>query len=121
MSQISKHPFTDQGLVNLALKAQHIQWYKKVRFSEDQRGQCDTGLRATILSEEVICRFTCVEKKRNQYYVWHKPAINRQRTVANKMERAQSGHAWFLSKDWRARKEHTGIEWLRLISENTSS
>ena len=120
MAKIARHPFTDQGLVNYALRALHVQWKAdhRLRFNEDMEGQCTTTpLRAVIVSEEVICRYTCDEKKRSQYLVWHKPAIKRQRTVEKKMERARDGRAWFLRSDWKMRKRFTGVEWLRDIAE----
>jgi len=119
MSQVSRYPFTDQGLVNIALKSLGVSWDKThpVRFSDDMQGECSNHLKAVILTEEVICRYTCNEIKRDQYYVWHKPAIKRERTVEKKMERAQDGHAWFLRRDWFSRNsEHTGKEWLKQIS-----
>lgn len=111
--------FTDQGLVNHGLHVLRVRWPKNVRFSEDQIGHCATGLKAVILSEKLICRFTCDERLRSQYYVWHKRAVDKHRIVANKMDRAQSGHAWFLRADWRAKTGYSGVEWLRAISENT--
>ena len=123
MARISKHPFTDQGLINLALKALSVRWDKQkpVPFSDVMQGECTKGharARAVILSEEVICRYSCEEPRRPQYYVWHKPAIKRDRTVAKKMERAQDGRVWFLRSDWRAGNRFSGVEWLREISEN---
>ena len=122
MARIARHPFTDQGLINLALKALGVSWDKQkpVQFSDVMQGECTKGahVKAVILSEEVICRYSCSEQKRPQYYVWHKPAIKRDRTVEKKMQRAQDGHAWFLRSDWRARNRFSGVEWLRDISEN---
>ena len=120
MAKIAKHPFTDQGLVNLALKSQGVVWTKPAKYSDDMKGGCQkSALKAVILSEAVICRYTCDEKWRDHYYVWHKPAINRQRTIEKKMERAHDGHAWFLRTDWTKSRSSLGIEWLRDISENT--
>ena len=119
MSQVSRYPFTDQGLVNIALRSLGVRWDRAhpVRFTDDMQGQCDNHLKAVILTEEVICRYTCTEGKRSQYYVWHKPAIKRERTVEKKMERAQDGHAWFLRTDWFSRSiDLTGREWLKHIS-----
>ena len=123
MARIARHPFTDQGLINLALKALGVSWDKQkpIPFSSVMQGECTKGdahVRAVILSEEVICRYSCEEQRRSQYYVWHKPAIKRDRTVEKKMERAQDGRVWFLRSDWRARDRFSGVEWLKEISEN---
>lgn len=123
MAKIARHPFTDQGLINIALKALHVSWKtgKKLKFTEDMLGKClESPLKAVILTEYAICRYYCNENQRNRYYVWHKPAIKRERTVDKKMERAQDGHAWFLRSNWENRNAFTGVDWLRDISENVT-
>ena len=125
MSQVAHLPFTDQGLVNLALKSLHVHWDQPspLQLNRDMRGSCpNTGLQAVVLSEEKICRYSCDSRKRGQYYVWHKPAIKRNRTVENKKKRAREGGAWFLRDDWAEVSKMnslTGVTWLLAVSHNT--
>ena len=125
MSQVAHLPFTDQGLVNLALKSLHVQWDQPspLHLNRDMRGSCqDTKLRAVVLSEEKICRYSCDSRKKGEYYVWHKPAIRRNRTVENKKKRAREGGAWLLREDWAEVSKMstlTGVSWLLAISHNT--
>ena len=125
MSQMAHLPFTDQGLVNLALKSLHVHWDKQSPLQQDRdmRGSCpDTKLQAVVLSEEKICRYSCDNRKRAKYYVWHKPAIKRKRTVENKKKRAREGGAWFLRDNWAEVSKMsslTGVTWLLAISHNT--
>ena len=127
MSQIAHLPFTDQGLVNYALKALKVEWDKKspLLVDRDMHGFCPgttKPLRAVVLSEEKICRYSCDGHKRQQYYAWHKPAIKKNRTVENKRKRAQEGGAWLLRDDWMhvsKMNSLTGVTWLLAISQNT--
>lgn len=125
MSKVAHLPFTDQGLVNLALKSLRVHWdqLSPLKVDRDMRGSCsDAQLKALILSEEKICRYSCDSHKRNQYYVWHKPAIKRKRTPENKKQRARDGGAWFLRDDWMEVSKMsslTGVTWLLAISHNT--
>ena len=125
MSQVARLPFTDQGLVNIALKSLHIHWDQPspLHMDRDMRGTCPgIHLQALVLSEEKMCRYSCESHKRSQYYVWHKPAIKRKRTVENKKKRAREGGAWFLKEDWAEVSKMsslTGITWLLAISQNS--
>lgn len=125
MSRVAKLPFTDQGLVNAALKALHVHWdqVSPLHVDRDMRGSCpSTQLEAVVLSEEKICRYSCDSHKREQYYVWHKPAIKRNRTLENKKKKARDGGAWFLREDWAQVSKMTsltGVTWLLSISHNT--
>ena len=124
MSQVARLPFTDQGLVNTALKALNVRWdlVSPLYIDRDMRGTCPhTKLKAIVLSEEKICRYSCDSHKRDKYYVWHKPAIKRNRTVENKKQRARDGGAWFLKEDWiqvSKMNSLTGVTWLLAISHN---
>lgn len=125
MSRVARLPFTDQGLVNIALKSLHVHWdqISPLYVDRDMHGSCkNTQLEAVILSEEKICRYHCDSRKRSQYYVWHKPAIKRNRTVQNKRERAREGGAWLLRDNWTQLSKMTsltGVTWLLSISHNT--
>ena len=125
MSRVSRLPFTDQGLVNIALKSLHVDWDRNspLHVDTDMHGSCKhSRLRAVILSEEKICRYHCNGGKRGQYYVWHKPAIKRNRTVENKKARARDGGAWLLREDWAQLSKMTsltGVTWLLSISYHT--
>ena len=125
MSKVAHLPFTDQGLVNAALKSLHVQWDRvsPLNVDRDMHGSCkNTQLEAVILSEEKICRYHCESHKREQYYVWHKPAIKRKRTVENKKQRARDGGAWILRDDWAQVSKMTsltGVTWLLSIAHNS--
>ena len=123
MSQVAHLPFTDQGLVNMALKSLKVNWDKMspLNVDRDMHGICPGApqLRAVLLSEEKMCRYSCEGQKRGQYYVWHKPAINKNRTVENKRKRAQEGDAWLLREDWvqvSKMNSLTGVTWLLAIA-----
>lgn len=125
MSKVARVPFTDQGLVNIALKSLQVHWdqVSPLHVDRDMHGSCkNTQLEAVILSEEKICRYHCDARKSSQYYVWHKPAIKRNRTVENKKKRARDGGAWLLREDWTQRSKMatlTGVTWLFSIAEST--
>lgn len=126
MSKISRIPFTDQGLVNIALKALRVHWDLSIviRVNMDMHGVCNQSqVQAVILSEDKICRYRCDSRKRDQYFVWHKPAIKRNRTVEKKKARAQEGAAWFLTDNWtnELRSSLTGFDWIQKISSQLYS
>lgn len=126
MSKISRIPFTDQGLVNIALKALKVRWdlSSVIRVNMDMHGVCNQSqVQAVILSEEMICRYRCDSRKRDQYFVWHKPAIKRNRTVEKKKARAEEGAAWFLKGNWTSelRSSLTGFDWIQMISSQLYS
>ena len=123
MSKVARVPFTDQGLVNAALQSLYIHWDKQsshhINKIMDIHGSSKTGMQAVILSEEKMCRYQCDIEKRNQYYVWHKPAIGTDRTVEKKKLRASEGGVWFLRDDWfmfSQSSSFTDVGWLMLIS-----
>ena len=119
MSTISSH-LTDQGLVNEALFKMHIKWnITEARDSTlDMRGISPRHrLQSVILSEESICRYTCDVAKREQYFAWHKPAINKERTIKNKIERAQDGDVWYLIDGWNMKANVTGVRWLQSVTK----
>ena len=118
MSTISSH-LTDQGLVNEALFKMHTEW----NMTEAKDSTLDMHgisprhrLHSVILSEELICRYTCDVAKRHQYFAWHKPAINKERTIRNKIERAQDGEVWYLIDEWDTETDTTGIDWLKSVT-----
>ena len=126
MSKVSHLPFTDQGLVNIALKALKVKWQLSsvMRKNMDMQGICESSkLQAVILSEEKICRYRCDISKRSQYYVWHKPAIKRNRTVEKKKARAREGGAWFLKDDWsqQLKTPYTGFDAISVLSNQPYS
>ena len=90
----------------------------------DMQGTCESSkLQAVILSEEKICRYRCDSSKRSQYYVWHKPAIKRNRTVEKKKARAREGGAWFLKDDWseQLKKSYTDFNAIMALSNQPYS
>lgn len=118
MSTIASH-LTDQGLVNEALFRMHIEW--NMTEAKDKTLAIHGispryRLQSVILSEEVICRYTCDVARKDQYFAWHKPAINKERTVKNKIDRALDGEVWYLVNGWNSATNLTGLRWLHSVT-----
>lgn len=117
------HPTTDdQGNINLVLDELDVKWTNlspKENIDNIHSDIYGTGrhrLNVVLLSFDVICRHTCNAAYRDSYYVWHALAIKENRTVANKIEQARIGNAWFLRLDWLSIGQNlTGLEWLNSI------
>ncbi|KAL5457715.1 hypothetical protein EMCRGX_G035003 [Ephydatia muelleri] len=118
-----KYPTTDdQGNINLVLDELDVKWTNlspKENIDDIHYDIYGTGrhrLNVVLLSFDVICRHTCNTVYRDSYYVWHALAIKENRTVANKIEQARIGNAWFLRLDWlNIGQNLTGLEWLNSI------
>ena len=111
MANISKYPFTEAGLVNLALDSLEVEWYQQAPYDDDLQGRCNkSGVKAVVLSEALMCHYTCDKKNKDQYYIWHRQ---------QQQGRDENVTLWFVREDWSIKTERTGVEWLKGISENT--
>lgn len=126
----------DQNSINLVLDSLNINWvdFKKGKEDIEKRKYDIFGLVrlskpkfkmfVSLLSFERVCRRTCEPERRSDYFVWHALAIAENRTVANKMNQALLGRAWFLSERWEeltmTQPTLQQEEWLKFVMSKST-
>ena len=112
----------DQILLNTALNNCHIQWQSRGRDIHNHPidGQCDNGLRVTVLPHSNICRYKCDasdQQGMSGVYVWHRLS---KKSGSIKKFTAKESKVWFLRDDWNtlsnADKSLKDVEWLSALS-----
>ena len=103
----------DQTLLNNALMKCMIKWSGKNIATTPIDGQCQNGLKVTVLPLSQICR-NCTDKNS---YVWHQLS---EKKNSKKLSTAKKDDLWFLRKDWKLYSHNSkslkGNEWLASIS-----
>lgn len=116
----SKAPgFDDQIVLNYAIYNMKIEW-KLLPKGMDSRAQGVTSdpssLKATILSERLICRHNCKKNLKSSYYVWH-PFVS-ENTGKSKSARMSEDNLWILNDNWNTTLKNTitAKKWLLSIT-----
>ena len=107
----------DQITINYILNELGVEWHEANIPSDDYyvQGFSPQGLKVTILSNHVVCRY-CERIRLDSYYVWHPRSA---KAIEAKLRQASRGNLWVLDPQWNSSLTHrsnlTGLEWLHSL------
>ena len=101
--------------MNYGLRALKVEWELANPATNIVTGQCDNGLKVTLLPYSFACRSNCRRSDRGSYYVWHKGGP---RDGDSKRRNAQVGDVWLLKGEGLSAgcRGQTGEAWLKCLA-----
>lgn len=115
LGHVHPNSFDDQLKINYALKECNITWHPTNGKDQVVHGECQNGLKVTLLPQSVVCR-RCHgnwRTQQQQYYIWHQ--LTKKEGQA-KVESALKNKVWFLQDEWKNTSDMKGIAWLKSVS-----